>query len=432
MNEQQYACGSLAHLNRRTLLRMAGAAGAAWLTPVARALAEDAETSKKRGKRPRSIIALWMDGGPSQIDTFDPHPGKLIGGDVAAIDTTVRKIKLAETMPNLAQQMESVALLRNMVSREGDHERAQYNIRTGFRPDPSLLHPAIGAVICHQMPQPGIEIPQHISILPGQNPSRGGYLGDRFDAFQTYDPRDPLPDIRRRVGDDRFDQRLADIKIVDDSFGRGRIDRIESRTLHRTTMERALTMMDSEQRDAFDVSKESKELRAEFGDSPFGRGCLAALRLVEVGVPCIEVNLGGWDTHVNNTSIQAGRCEILDPAFAALIKHLRERDLLDSTIVVCGGEFGRTPKITPGTEGREHWPHGFSMAVAGGPIRGGTVIGETDPDGERIAYEDGTPVENLHATILHALGIPPGRELDTPVGRPIRLSEGKIIRELIS
>jgi len=145
----------------------------------------------------------------------------------------------------------------------------------------------------------------------------------------------------------------------------------------------------------------------------------------------VEVNLGGWDSHINNAGIQASHCKILDPAFAALIKTLRERDLLDDTIVVWGGEFGRTPQITPGTEGREHWPHGFSMAIAGGPIRGGTVIGETDPDGKAVPYEKGTPVENLHATILDALGIDPERELDTPIGRPIKLSEGSVIRELV-
>lgn len=431
MHEHEYACGSAAHLNRRTLLRAAGMAGAAWLTPVASLLAQQNEEKLKNGKRPRAIITLWMDGAPSQLDTFDPHPGKKIGGDVTAIDTRAKGIQLAHTLPHLAEQMDSIALVRNMVSREGDHERAQYNIRTGFRPDPSLVHPAIGAVICHQMPNTKIEIPQHVSILPTRLASWGGYMGDRFDAFQTNDPKDPLPDIKRRVGTKRFDKRLKDISVIDESFGRGRTKAIENRTLHRTTMERALTMMDSEQLDAFDISDEADGTRSDFGDTSFGRGCLAALRLVEVGVRCIEVNLGGWDSHVNNAGLQAGRCEILDPAFAALIKHLKERDLYDDTIVVCGGEFGRTPQITPGTEGREHWPHGFSMAIAGGPIRGGTVIGETDPDGEKIAYEAGTPVENLHATILDALGIPPSRELDTPVGRPIKLSEGKVIRELV-
>lgn len=428
MSNFDSGCGSHAHLNRRTLLRAAGAMGAAWMTPVAQLLA--IEQPRPAGV-PRSVIALWMNGGPSQVDTFDPHPGKKAGGDVQAIETNVKGVQFSSNLPHLAEHMDSIALIRNMVSREGDHQRAQYNVKTGFRPDPSLLHPAIGAVICNEFENPKVEIPQHISILPADNPSRGGYLGNRFDAFQAYDPKSRLPDVTRAVKDERFERRLADAEVIDKAFARGRLEQIEARTLHRTTMNRALTMMDSEQLDAFDVSKESESLRAEFGDSPFGRGCLAALRLVEVGVPCVEVNLGGWDTHVNNTSLQAGKCGVLDPAFAALIKHLKERDLFDETLVVWGGEFGRTPQITPGTEGREHWPHGFSVALSGGQVRGGLVVGETDPDGGKVGYDQGTPIQDVHATILDALGIPPAKELPTPVGRPIKLSEGKVIPGLM-
>ena len=195
-------------------------------------------------------------------------------------------------------------------------------------------------------------------------------------------------------------------------------------------MRRALQIMSSDQLDAFDVMQTSESQRAAYGDSAFGRGCLAALRLIETGVRCVEVTLGGWDTHVNNHELQAGRIEILDPAFAALIRDLKERDLLDSTLVLCGGEFGRTPKLNP-LQGRDHWPYGFSVAMAGGGVRGGHVIGETDPEGESREPTQPVTVQNIHATIQDALGINPEKEIITPVGRPITLSDGVPIKELM-
>ncbi len=436
--------GCSGYVKRRRFMRLAGQSGVlgmmgtSWLAPLGKAIAQSASETKrpdrKRGKgcvMARSIITLWMDGGPSQLDTFDPHPNRAIAAGVGAIDTSVRGVQLAETMPQLATQMQSVALLRNMVTREGDHQRAQYNLRTGFQPTPALIHPTIGAVICHQLPNQSIEIPRHISILPGAIRSRGGFLGDTLDAFLTGDPRDPLPDMSLRVSKERLERRLENIDVIDRGFGQDQVDQIEQQTLHRTTMERALCMMESEQRAALDVTREPQSTQDAFGDSPFGRACLAAVRLAAIGVPCIEVNLSGWDSHVNNRGLQAGRCAILDPAMASLIAELRARDLLDRTLVVCAGEFGRTPHVTPATEGREHWPHGFSVAIAGGPVQGGTVIGATDPEGARIPYAEGTPIEDLHATILHAFGMDPETMLESPDGRPIRLSEGKPILGLL-
>ena len=188
--------------------------------------------------------------------------------------------------------------------------------------------------------------------------------------------------------------------------------------------------MTSEQLKAFDVSLETAAGRKAYGDTPFGRGCLAARRLIEVGVRCVEVTLDGWDTHANNHELCTANKQILDPAFAALITDLRERaSLWDRTIVLCGGEFGRTPKINP-LDGRDHWPHGFSMALAGGRLRGGQAIGETDPDGGRKVH-DPRQVADVHATILTALGLSPSKELTSPIGRPIKLSEGTAIKELL-
>jgi hypothetical protein len=231
-------------------------------------------------------------------------------------------------------------------------------------------------------------------------------------------------------------------------FGRWRTDGAEiplffarrldqQKTLHRSSIDAAVTMMSSEQLAAFDIKQEPQAVREAFGDTPFGRGCLAAARLVEVGVRCIEVRLDGWDTHANNHDLQNNQVDILDPAFAALIDYLHQRDRLADTMILCCGEFGRTPIINP-LAGRDHWPHGFSVAMAGGGIAGGRVLGETDPEGSKLEHPEGdelepgkgVPIEHIHATVLHAMGIEYGKELDTPVGRPMALSKGQPIKEL--
>ncbi len=204
-----------------------------------------------------------------------------------------------------------------------------------------------------------------------------------------------------------------------------------------TATKAAIKMMSSEQLDAFDVSSEPDEVVDAFGDSPFGRGCLAASRLIEVGARCVEVTLGGWDSHITNHSLQTSACEKLDPALAALLKRLQQRDLLETTLVVCGGEFGRTPRINP-ADGRDHWPHGFSTFLAGGGIRAGGVHGATaaepklDPDRPLDDVRLPVTVADLHATILHALEVQFDEELWTPIGRPIKRSEGTPIESILA
>jgi hypothetical protein len=413
------------HISRRQLL---AAGGLAWLTPISQVLSRSAESANAPAK---SVIILWLAGGPSQLETFDPHPGKMIAGGTGAIKTAAPDIQLASLMPQTAEMMADISLIRSVVSKEGDHERASYNMKTGFRPDPTLLHPAIGSVICHQLPQRTLEIPRHIAIMPGQWPPRGGYLGDQFDAFKIYAPKRKVPDVLNRVSEERQKQRLANLEVVESAFSRGRRPDLSKTTLHQDTVQRALRMMSSDQLKAFDITEATEADRAAYGDSPFGRGCLAAVRLVEAGVRCVEVRLPGWDTHIDNHGNHAQRVGILDPAFATLIRDLKARDLLDSTVVVCGGEFGRTPKINPAA-GRDHWPHGFSVALAGGGIKGGRVVGATDPEGESKKPENPVKVEDVHATILSTLGIDFEVELDTPVGRPMIVCDGVVVKELLA
>ncbi|MEW6302997.1 MAG: DUF1501 domain-containing protein [Verrucomicrobiota bacterium] len=425
------SCGTADHLSRRTLLKAAGLAGLAWMTPLAELLALETEKAPK-GKPPRSVILLWLAGGPSQLETFDPHPGSKISYGTQSIHSAVKGLDLAQGLEQTAALMGDVTLVRSMVSKEGDHERAVYNIKTGYRPNPAVVHPSIGAVICHELPNPKAEIPNHISIVPNQWPARGGYLGATLDAFQMGDPNQPIPDVATKIPEPRQQERLAGLSAVEKAFAQGRLANLEqSKTLHAATMASARRMMTSDQLKAFDVSQAGASERAAYGDSPFGRACLAAVRLIEAGVRCVEVTLDGWDSHVNNHETQAKRVATLDPAFAALIIDLKKRGLFEHTVVMCGGEFGRTPKLN-GLDGRDHWPTGFSMVLAGGGFRQGYVHGATDPEGAKEEPTKPVRVEDIHATVQHMLGIDYEKEIMTPVGRPIALSDGKVIKELIA
>lgn len=414
-------------LGRRDFLKLGAIGAFSWLTPASQLLARMAEKDQK-GEPAQSIILLWMAGGPSQIETFDPHPGTLIGGDTHAIDTAIKGCRIAEGYANLAEVLGEVALVRSVVSKEGDHERGTYLMKTGYRPDPTVIHPSIGAVCCHELPIGATELPRHVSILPNQWPGRGGFLGDEYDAFKTFDPIDKVPDVTPLVDKDRDAQRVRRMDVVEQTFAKGRLIRSDA-TLHRAMVQNARKMMTSEQLKAFDVQLEPESLRKQYGDTPFGRGCLAARRLIEVGVRCVEVTLDGWDSHANNAEICRNRAATLDPAFAALIKDLKQRDLLRKTVVLCCGEFGRTPSINP-LGGRDHWPKGFSVAIAGGGIRGGQVIGATDPEGKKDPV-DPRNVADVHATVLAAVGIETGKTLQTNIGRTVKLSEGKVMRDLL-
>jgi hypothetical protein len=428
-------CGTASHWHRRTLLQTV--AGIPFFGSLADVLASEATSAKTDSARPKSVILLWLEGGPSQLETFDPHPGGRIGGRVRKIQTSAPGIEIADTLPQLAAQMHHGSLLRSVVGKEGDHDRAIYNIKTGYRPDPTLIHPAIGSILCSQSDL-GADIPRHVSILPGSRPSRGGYLGAQYDAFKVYDPANPVPDVQRRVDKDRYDRRIEDLlEIAEMRFTRRRLVDLDRRkTLHAAMTQSALTMMTSDQLEAFDVSQEPKSTRDQFGDTPFGRGCLAAVRLIDVGVRCVEVTLGGWDTHINNHSLQSGVCSTLDPAAAAMIAELESRDLLETTLVVIAGEFGRTPRINP-AEGRDHWVHGFSMMLAGCGIRQGGVYGATaadddfNPEKPADGVRDPISVADVHATMLAALGVNHRLELQTPIGRPMLLSDGNPIAALL-
>lgn len=422
-------------LLRRDLLKAAFAAGLSFALPGL-----DLRAAERRGnERQKSLIVIWLAGGASQLETWDPHPGTKVGGPTKSIKTTVPGLEIADLYPRVAEQIHELNVIRSLVSKEGDHERGTYMLKTGYRPDPTLVHPSLGAIACHELPNERLEIPAHISLIGGQWPARGGFLGDVFDAFKIYDPGNGIQNLKPRVGEQRQAQRLQGLDVVSKSFQAGRRVQVEN-TLHQLTVERALRMMTSEQLKAFEIDEEPRAIRDAYGDSLFGRGCLTARRLVETGVRAVEVTLSGWDTHANNFAGHETQAKLLDPALATLIQDLKQRDLLQSTVVLCLSEFGRTPRINP-LDGRDHWPRGFSCLIGGGGLRSGVVIGETDseppaePDANSKSAkgpQDPIEIPDLCATVLRQLGVEFDKEVLTPIGRPMKFSSGRPIARLLA
>ena len=419
---------STLNASRRDFLRFAASSlGLSFAVPGL-----ELRAAERRGHdRPKSFLTVWLGGGASQLETWDPHPGTKIGGDggVTAIKTTIPDVQIAHLYPHVAEQLHHVSVIRSLVSKEGDHERASYMLKTGYRPEPTLVHPSIGAIVTHELPDDRVEIPQFVSLGDSNFPPRGGFLGDRFDAYRIFNPGGNGQNLRPRVEDDRQARRLKNLDVVSKSFQMHRSAKVE-RTLHQHTIDAALKMMCSNQLKAFDFKEEPAAVRAAYGESQFGQGCLVARRLLEEGVRSIEVALNGFDSHARNLEAHTNRAKDLDPALAALLKDLAERDLLQSTVVLVIGEFGRTPAINP-AGGRDHWPTGFSCLLGGGGLASGQLLGATDPTGEKKQPESPIEVADLYATALKQLGIDPEKEIITPIGRPMKYSAGKPIERLM-
>jgi len=416
--------------SRREFLRLSAAAlGLSFAVPGL-----ELRAANVRGvERKKSLLTIWLAGGPSQLETWDPHPGTDIGGGdtgVRAIQSTIPQVQIAHLYPQTAEQLHHVSVIRSLVSKEGDHERGAYMLHTGYKPEPTLVHPSIAAIATHELSDDRVEIPQSISLGNPPFPPRGGFLGDKLDAYRVFNPGQNGQNLRPNVSNDRQQRRLKNLEVVSQSFRRGRGVQVDQ-TLHQHTVDAALRMMTSEQLKAFQVEDEPAAVRDAYGRLPFGTGCLVARRLLEVGVRSIEVCLNGFDSHAKNMEAHVNRAQELDPALATLFKDLAERDLLQSTVVLVIGEFGRTPKINP-LLGRDHWPTGFSCLLGGGGLRSGALLGATDHTGEKVMPESPVEVADLYATVLQTLGIEYAKEVITPIGRPMKYCSGSPIETLLA
>lgn len=401
---------------RLTAAGMGGATGWGWL-PL---LAGEAAQTAAQGRPHKACIVLWMSGGPSHKDTFDLKPGTSDGGDFQPISTSVPGVAVSEHFPRLARLMHHAALVRSMSTGEADHGRAGILMHTGFRPaSGGLKRPNLGAIVSAELGDRDALLPNFVVCGQGNrvDPSAAGFLGPRHEGLTVRDPAGGLDDLRPAATAIPFSDR-ADLLARLEAAGRG-VGSLPLAAAQRATYARALNLMRSEKAQAFDLAREPGDWSARYGASEFGQGCLLARRLVEYGVPFVEVVLPGWDTHQRNSAEVKRLSQIVDPALSALLTDLLDRGLLDNTLVVWMGEFGRTPRFNP-QGGRDHYAQAWSTLLLGGGVPGGQVIGRTDREGAHIEDRP-VSVAAFMATLCTILGIRTDKVYDGPGGRTVRL-----------
>jgi hypothetical protein len=441
------------NLSRRQLLRSlavgyGGISASGWFPLFAE---EQIESAKRNSKH---VILLWMSGGPSQMDTWDLKLGHANGGEFKEIQTASPGLRFSEHLPKLAAMSDKLAVLRGLSTQEGDHGRGTYYMRTGYAPMGPVRYPCIGSSIANQLGTGEPGLPGCVSVGAfrefNEDAFGPGFLGPKLQPLivgasdmpgAMTNGGDGFPLLRVQgmnrpasITDVRMDKRLAMWKNLQSGFLATHQD--GAAKTHNMIYEGAVRLMNSEDAEAFDLSKEPVELREAYGRNVFGQGCLMARRLIERGVSFIEVSLGtnsggaGWDTHSDVFNSVKALSTDLDNGWATLMQDLSNRGLLESTTILWMGEFGRTPQIN-NTAGRDHFPSAWSAVLAGGGIAGGQAYGRTSDSG--MAVEDGQiSAEDLLATLCQAVGIDEKATQINDNGRPIRISEGTAVKEVLS
>ena len=383
-------------------------------------------------KGQKHCILLWMSGGPSHMDTWDLKPdSEKNGGPFKPIDTSASGVKISEHLPNVAKQMKHLSIIRSLDSKEGNHDRGTYMMHTGYTPNPTVVHPSFGSYCSVELGEKldNFDLPHFISI---NSPSVGaGFLGMSHSPFMVQNPNAPIANLKPPSGinDLRQNRRIEMLSMVEKNFLVQR--RGQAAADHRSVYAKTFKMMNSRYTQALQVDKEPADVRDAYGRGSFGSGCLMARKLVEAGVTFVEVALGGWDTHANAFETLSQRLlPELDKGMGALVADLDQRGLLDDTMVVWMGEFGRTPRINQNA-GRDHWPRSWSIVMGGGGLKGGQAVGSTDKDGVDITDKP-VGVMDVVATMTKAMGVSLATQYTTPLGRPMKIvDDGKPIADLI-
>jgi uncharacterized protein (DUF1501 family) len=381
-------------------------------------------------KNHKAAILLWMSGGPSTMDIWDLKPGAPTGGQFKPI-STAGDVQICEHMPMTAKVMDKLSIVRSMSTREADHMRGRYYMHTGYVPNPNIEHPSYGAVVAHELAspeqRPDLQIPPFVAV--GGGSVGPGFLGMQWSPFSV-SSTGQVRNLEMAIDESRLYQRmkaleLLEMNFIDQKRGSAAVD-------HYAVLKKTQHLMTSEQMDAFKVMKEPKEVQDRYGTDGFGRGCLMARRLVEAGVPFVEVDLGGWDNHQNIfPTLQNQRLPVLDKAMSALVEDLSQRGLLQDTAIIWMGEFSRTPRIN-GNAGRDHWARSWSVVVGGAGMKGGIAVGKTNDDGTAVETEPYTS-QDLMASVCKALGISLETTFTSKNGRPMKIANsGKVIKELFA
>lgn len=373
------------------------------------------------GAKAEHVIFLNMGGGMSHLDTFDTKPkNKEIQGPVESINTS-GDFQLSQYLPDTAKIANHICVFNSLTSKQGAHSQGQYLLHRSYSPRGTIVHPAIGAWVVRMKGRKNTTLPGFVTANTNPAASSPGFFGAEFGGVPLGRPGEGLKNSTRAgsVSEEDFKRRLA----ISDALNKTFKDRYQTPGVkaYDSLYEEAVKLMESEDLKAFDINREPAKMKAAYGSDRFGQGCLLARRLVEAGVRFVEVSLGGWDTHYDNFTNVEARAKVLDKGFATLVSDLEDRGLLDSTLVVIGTEFGRTPRIvTEHSNGRDHHPACFSTVMAGGGIAGGQKYGESDKNGARVA-KDPVTIQDFNATIAYALGIDHAQVVSSPSGRPFRM-----------
>jgi Protein of unknown function (DUF1501) len=407
-------------VSRRDLLRLtsAGVLGTSisgWFSVLANRAAE----ASAQGVKHKSCILLWMQGGPAQSHTFDVKSGN----EFKNIATSVPGIQISEHLPKVAQQMQNMAILRSMKTGDGNHQTATYLMHTGFRKGTGgAVHPSLGSMVAADLGKTDSELPNFVAVGGTQGP---GYLGPRYAPLIVNDFDRGLPDLKPFTNQEDVDERANLVDELDRAFLEDY--QAQSTRAHLTSFQRAVQLMHSNKTNAFQLGSEPAEAREAYGSSKFGQGCLLARRLVEAGVSFVEVSLGGWDTHNNTPQRIKQLSNQLDAPMATLIADLKQRGLLDTTLVIWMGEFGRSPG-----NGQNHYANGWSTVLAGAGLKTGQVIGSTGAKGE--VEEKPVTSPDFMATVCKALGIDHTKNYTARGGRPMPkvAKDGKPVGDLFA
>lgn len=380
------------------------------------------ENTAKLNKEEKGVILIWLGGGPPTIDMWDLKPGTKEGGPHVPINTR-GDFQISEFLPQLAKLGEDFSLVRNMSTREADHMRGTYYLHTGFKPNPTVSHPSLGSVVSYELSKKkkDLDIPPFFSI--GAASINAGFLGSAYNPF-VVSPDGKINNLGQVINNDRLDM----LSIIEKNFiqsGRGDIP-----LDHKKLYEKTIKLNLSPQMRALEFRREPLDIQNAYGNTAFGRSALIARRLIQQGVPFVEVGFGGWDLHQDTHNTLSTKLPELDKVVSTLMIDLKRLDMWDNTAIIMMGEFGRTPRINQNA-GRDHWASAWSAFVSGGLFKGGRAIGATTNDGKMIDGLSYT-AEDLMATTISALGINLETTYTSKRGRPMKIANGgQVIKDIL-
>ena len=416
-------------LNRRDFLKTS-VAGTLVLGSLEHSSRAAEQVNLPKGGKAQSVVYLYMAGGMSHLDSFDIKPDNPeVRGDSGEAKTNADGVRVSKFFPNMAKQMDKVAVINSLTTTQGAHAQGNYFMHTSYTQRSSVQHPHMGAWVSKMLGSNSKTLPAYVKVGRGGNSLGAGFFSGKYGALPIGDPKLGLQysTLHKSVDQKIFNNRYTMLKEMNKGFA----DQYQQKLVksYADAYDDAVALMSSSDLETFKIGSEKQTVKEAYGNNSFGEGCLLARRLVAKGVRFVEVNLGGWDHHNNIYDSFSEKTHILDQAMGALVADLSQRGLLDTTLIVLATEFGRSPVITE-RNGRNHYPKAFSGLLIGGGLKGGVTYGKTDAKGANV-IENKVEVPDFNATIAHAMGLDVNHVEMSNSGRPFRVADkGKVISAL--